>query len=216
MQCPKCTHEIDESYFPLGLVHCPYCGEKVGVEDPYEHLPFCSGCGERLLTEVSYCPRCGKRVGPALKTARREVEPSPVYQEVETTETPRESEQALPVEPAAEEASPPACYRQPRELPPPREPVWNKFKRYFKRVARPVAENISNEGRLEKLYQGWSTEAGLPPEEIPSAAELKSLASQNQSGKQPPPLRLQAVILMAIGILAVFIAFGILLWTTNH
>jgi hypothetical protein len=213
MQCSKCAHEIDVSYFPLSLIHCPYCGERISADEPERYLPFCSACGERLLTEVSFCPRCGKSTAPEPKPAHLLNEPAPLFAEVQMAKPALDT---LVVVPPADGLSSPPCYRQPKELPRPHEALWTKIKKFYSLLARLVKEKLSNEGKLEKLYQTWTAEAGLPPEEIPSSNELKTLSRTAQGGPTPPPLRLQNVVLIGLAIVIVFVAMGVLIWATVH
>jgi hypothetical protein len=194
MSCPKCNHEINPDYFPLGLIFCPYCGQKIAEREPFQLIPFCGQCGGRLLTEVTFCPECGKRLVP---------EPPPPQPVVAETKPVLQAEAYEPETPEPEPV------RQVRVKKPGR-PLWPAVKASGRRLFQPVESFFSGRWRLKKLYREWSEHDSLPQEEIPADESLKEIAG----GVQPParrPVPVWLAVMLGAGLLLIFEAIGMYL-----
>jgi len=192
MACPKCNHEINSEHFPLGLIYCPYCGEKIGEQEPFQIIPFCMNCGHRLLTEVTFCPECGRRIAPEpLPTPPDAIEPEP----------------AAACETLAPEIESPVIESRVRK---PSPPLFSGVKAAARRLAGRLENFFSGRWRLKKLYREWSAHDSLPREEIPPDESLKDIAPvPAQPTDKPMPAWMAAAL--GIAVLALFEAVGMLI-----
>ena len=190
MPCPKCKHEINTDHFPLGIIFCPYCGERIREQEPFQIIPFCGHCGHRFLTEVAFCPECGKRVA------------------TEKAAMPPEAEKRL--EPVTINESPEAHPPEPEDVETPEQPkqsISPGVKAAWARITQPVENILSGRWRLKRLYREWSTHDSLPAEEIPTDKSLKDIAV---TVPQPAykPVSLWVAIALGAGLLILFEAVG--------
>jgi DNA-directed RNA polymerase subunit RPC12/RpoP len=197
MSCPKCKHEIDTDHFPLGLVYCPYCGERINERQSCEVIPFCKSCGHRFLTEVVFCPECGKRTSsepaPPPELIRLEPHPEPVHQH--------------PVEPVVSEP-PPEEEIKPEQS---NRPALAGLKAAGLRVYRPLETVATGRWRLKRLYHEWAVHDNLPQEEIPADESLKGLAAASELKPETRPIPAWLAVVLGAGLLLLFAAVGLLL-----
>lgn len=210
VSCPKCCREINQEYFPLGLVFCPYCGEKLGPLSGFEPIPFCPYCGERLLTEVIFCPQCGKRV----ITQPEKAAESAVVKDIEkppAAEVPVHEDLVSVLkrgvaEPRVEEICPPKVAKTRRPS------AWPKIKQTLAKAVQPINNLLSGQWPMQRLYRKWAKEGILAVEEIPSAQELNQITKE-AGGQTYRPLRAVLVALGALAMVGFFIGVGT--WITQ-
>ena len=201
MSCPKCGHEINSDHFPLGLIYCPYCGDKIGEQEPFQIIPFCLNCGHRLLTSVTFCPECGKRIAPEPVPAPVNETAAPETAPACETIKPKEAEAAAPVKGRVR----PSRQARPKQ---PARPFGPVIKAAFQRVYGPVENFFTGRWRLKRLYRDWSQHDALPQEEIPADHSLKNIVDTTVTPERRP-VPVWMAVLSGAGVIAFFEAVGI-------